>query len=211
VDVRVVAATNRDLRRQVREGGFREDLYYRLNVIPVHLPPLRNRRQDIPLLVNHFLEKYNRENGKNVSKISPQTLDQLLAYPWPGNVRELENCIERAVVMSPDDTLAAALLPEEILAGTEIVPDDDSRSPAGGEHDAEIRSVTVRAYETAQDIAALRQTLIRAVDETILRKALSERMPHRELAKRLGMSRTTLLKKIREYGIEQSNPPRRKH
>jgi Nif-specific regulatory protein len=201
VDVRLVAATNKDLRRQVREGGFREDLYYRLNVIPIHLPPLRNRRQDVPLLVNHFLEKYNRENAKNVSKISPETLDRLLAYPWPGNVRELENCIERAVVMSPDETLAAALLPEEILTGAENVPDDPLPSPAG-EHDAEVRSVTARAYETAEDLAALREALVRAVDETIIRKALSERLPHRELANRLGISRTTLSKKIRQYGIE---------
>ena len=132
VDVRVVAATNKDLVKETREGRFREDLYYRLNVIPIHLPPLRERREDVPLLVNHFLEKYNRENEKNLSRISPEALDRLLGYPWPGNVRELENCIERAVVMSPADALTAGLLPEDIVSYRPEVGRGPSKRIGGG-------------------------------------------------------------------------------
>jgi len=113
--VRVVTATSKDLREEVRKGRFREDLYYRLNVIPIRLPPLRERRADIPLLINHFLEKFNRENRKNVRKLSRKVLDIFLEYPWPGNVRELENCIERVVVMIDGDALSADFLPAEIL------------------------------------------------------------------------------------------------
>jgi Nif-specific regulatory protein len=200
VDVRVVVATNKDLRKEVREGRFREDLYYRLNVIPIHLPPLRNRRQDIPLLVNHFLEKYNREDNKNVTKISPEALDRLLEYPWPGNVRELENCIERAVVMSPGEAVTAGLLPEEVVSykPTPNHGDTDVLSC----NDAAVRMATERSCEGADDFAAVREKLIHAVEETIIRTALSRRTTHRELAEMLGMSRTTLRKKIRQYGIE---------
>jgi len=103
VDVRVIAATNLDLQEEVRKGTFREDLYYRLNVVTVYLPPLRNRRDDIPLLIDHFLDRYNRENNRNVHKISRELLNTLMRYPWPGNVRELENAIERAVVLAPGE------------------------------------------------------------------------------------------------------------
>jgi transcriptional regulator with GAF, ATPase, and Fis domain len=101
VDVRIVAASNRDLKVGIKEGWFREDLYYRLNVIPIHLPPLRERREDIPALVDHFLNVCNARNRTNVSRLTREVLDLLVSYDWPGNVRELENCIERVVVMSP--------------------------------------------------------------------------------------------------------------
>jgi two-component system response regulator HydG len=113
-DVRVVAATNRDLLAEVHAGRFREDLYYRLNVIAVTAPPLRARREDIPLLVDHFLLMYCAKNGKPKLSISRAALDVLLDYPWPGNVRELENVIERAVVLSRTDTLTGADLPDGI-------------------------------------------------------------------------------------------------
>src|SRR3954470_2162415 len=105
VDVRIIAATNVDLKKLVDEGRFREDLYYRLNVIAVELPPLRSRREDIPLLVHHFLERFSEENAKTVSGIAPEALRPLLDYGWPGNVRELENVIERAVVLAPRETV----------------------------------------------------------------------------------------------------------
>ncbi len=113
-DVRVVAATNRDLLAEVHAGRFREDLYYRLNVIAVTAPPLRARREDIPLLVDHFLLMYCAKNGKPKLSIARSALDVLLDYPWPGNVRELENVIERAVVLSRSDTLTGADLPDGI-------------------------------------------------------------------------------------------------
>jgi DNA-binding NtrC family response regulator len=114
VDVRIIAATNVDLRKMVDDGRFREDLYYRLHVITVQLPPLRERRDDIPLLVQHFLEKYGEENNKKSLEITPEALDLLLDYDWPGNVRELENVIERAVVLSTGPRLDVDLVPEHV-------------------------------------------------------------------------------------------------
>jgi transcriptional regulator with GAF, ATPase, and Fis domain len=101
VDVRVIAATNRDLRQMVADGRFQEDLYYRLNVIPIHMPPLRERRDDIPILVDHFMAKHAQRAGKRIDGVAPGVLDVLRAADWPGNVRELENTVERAVVLSP--------------------------------------------------------------------------------------------------------------
>jgi DNA-binding NtrC family response regulator len=115
VDVRVIAATNIDLHVLVREGKFREDLFYRLNVITVDLPPLRSRKEDVPLLVSRFLEKFSRENGKPSINISPEALRPLLDYGWPGNVRELENVIERAVVLCNGPTVGIELIPDHIV------------------------------------------------------------------------------------------------
>src|SRR6202051_292217 len=115
VDVRIIAATNVDLRHLVREGRFREDLFYRLNVITIELPPLRQRKQDIPLLVEFFLKKYAEENGRPAPRITPEALRHLMAYSWPGNVRELENVIERAVVLSSGPEISMDLLPESMM------------------------------------------------------------------------------------------------
>src|SRR5664279_1219409 len=111
VDVRIIAATNVDLRQAVREGRFREDLYYRLNVITVDLPPLRNRREDIPLLASHFLKRYSDENGLEARQLAPEAMRALVDYDWPGNVRELENVIERGVVLSANTSITSDLLP----------------------------------------------------------------------------------------------------
>jgi len=115
VDVRIIAATNIDLRQMVREGRFREDLFYRLNVITIELPPLRQRKEDIPLLVEFFLKRYAEENGRSVPRVAPEALRPLMAYSWPGNVRELENVIERAVVLSSGSEIAMDLLPDSML------------------------------------------------------------------------------------------------
>src|ERR687895_65093 len=114
VDVRIIAATNVDLRRMMDEGRFREDLYYRLHVITVQLPALRERRDDIPLLVQHFLEKYGEENNRKTLEITPEALDLLMDYDWPGNVRELENVIERAVVLTSGARIGADLIPDHV-------------------------------------------------------------------------------------------------
>ncbi len=105
VDVRILAATNRDLEKMIKEGSFREDLYYRLNVVGIFVPPLRDRKEDIPLLAWHFLKKYNQIHGKKVKNISPRVMERLLSYSWPGNVRELENVMERAVILSGREIL----------------------------------------------------------------------------------------------------------
>lgn len=115
VDVRIIAATNVDLRQLVKEGRFREDLFYRLNVISIDLPPLRSRREDIPLLVDYFLEKFSQENERSVRQISPEALRCLMDYTWPGNVRELENVMERAVVLSSGSVIGVDLLPDNIV------------------------------------------------------------------------------------------------
>lgn len=115
VDVRIIAATNTDLKQLVKKGDFREDLFYRINVINMVLPPLRERKEDIPLLVSHFLEKYSAENGKNIQKVLKPVMEMLMDYDWPGNVRELENFIERAVVLALGDEIGEDLLTEEII------------------------------------------------------------------------------------------------
>ncbi len=122
VDVRIIAATNVDLRQMVKEGRFREDLFYRLNVISLDLPPLRQRREDIPPLVQHFLQKYSEENELPRRRISTEALRPLVSYAWPGNVRELENTIERAVVLSSDTDIGIELLPDHVVGrGTSVL------------------------------------------------------------------------------------------
>src|SRR6202050_798515 len=115
VDVRVIAATNKDLEKEIAEGRFREDLFYRLNVIPIHLPPLRERRDDIPLLARHFLERYAKSMNKKIEGIEPEAMRRLEVYDWPGNVRELENTIERAVALETTKRVSLEGLPERII------------------------------------------------------------------------------------------------
>jgi len=120
VDVRIIAATHRNLRQMAAEGRFREDLLYRLEVIYLHIPPLRARKEEIPALVDHFIKKFNRNNKKQIRRITPRTMGVLLSYDWPGNVRELENCVERWAVMSDGDTL-------DITSLAQILPPSDGR------------------------------------------------------------------------------------
>lgn len=200
VNVRVVAATSKDLKEEIRKGKFREDLFYRLNVIPIHLPPLRERRDDIPLLVDCFMEKFNKLNVKNVSKISQKVLDLLIEYPWPGNVRELENCIERGIVMSPGNVLSADFLPEEILSYNHK---PTNKSNNINDNRADIRQAAIRFCDKITDLSQARETIHSVIEETIIRKALAQRMSKRKTAEKLNMSRMTLRKKMRDYGIEQ--------
>jgi DNA-binding NtrC family response regulator len=137
VDVRIIAATNVNLRRMVETGDFREDLFYRLNVILVQLPPLRDRMDDVPLLVQHFLDKFRTESGKPAMILTASALDRLLSYDWPGNVRELENVIERAVVLCPDREIGPDLIPDHVSAMPPLdVP--DVVIPAEGIHFREV-------------------------------------------------------------------------
>jgi transcriptional regulator with PAS, ATPase and Fis domain len=178
VDVRILAATNRDLKASVREGNFREDLYYRLNVLEVVIPPLRKRLEDLPLLVSHLLDKLARKNRKNVRSVSPAFLDVLMAYDWPGNVRELENVLERALILSRADTLGPESLPPQVGAAAE------ARATAAGDEPAH-GSVSLEDAE--------RQALVRA---------LEAHGGHRErTAEALGVSRRTLQYKLRKYGL----------
>jgi two-component system nitrogen regulation response regulator NtrX len=117
VDVRVIAATNKDLDEEIRKGRFRDDLYFRLNVIPFHVPPLRERPEDVPLLARHFMEVLSAEHGRRPRAIAPAVLGALSRLPWPGNVRELRNIIERLVIMTPDETIELQHLPASLLEG----------------------------------------------------------------------------------------------
>jgi DNA-binding NtrC family response regulator len=130
VDVRIIAATNVDLKQLVREGKFREDLFYRLNVISIDLPPLRQRKEDIPILVDHFLRKYSEENERPIRRVSTEALRALVSYSWPGNVRELENVIERAVVLSSGTEIDPDLLPDQIVERNPVFPVLEQRADA---------------------------------------------------------------------------------
>ena len=178
VDVRILAATNEDIKQLVHDGSFREDLYYRLNVINLTLPPLRGRDGDLPLLVAHFLERYNAENGKSVSMVLPEVLERLVAYGWPGNVRELENAIERAVVLCRGDEITPELLPRELFESVAL-PSQFSLPPGVGFYDA------VSSLERQLIESALKQT----------------GGVQKQAAKILGLKPTTLNEKIKRLGI----------
>jgi two-component system NtrC family response regulator len=145
VDVRLISATNRDLAEAVRAGAFREDLYYRLNVVSVQLPPLRSRREDIPALVAHFLARYSAENGEAVREVSREAMDLLMRHSYPGNVRELQNLVERAVVMARGELIAPADLPAE-LGGADAQDESGSLPQRVG---ALERAAIARALEQA--------------------------------------------------------------
>ena len=131
VDVRVIAATNRDLNESIRAGSFREDLFYRINVIPIALPALRQRREDIPLLVDHFITKYSKNMGVPLKRISADAMRALDKYGWPGNVRELENVVERMIALESSEVLTTKSLPEHVLLGSAI-PELTYELPADG-------------------------------------------------------------------------------
>jgi Nif-specific regulatory protein len=150
VNVRILAATSKNLEQAIKDGRFREDLYYRLNVFPIHLPPLRERRADIILLADHFVQKYNNAYGKNVKRISTAAINMMMAYHWPGNVRELENCVERAVLTTADDVIHGYTLPPSLQTSEQT---DTAILPAEG---ANLRAM-VDAYEREIIIDALKK------------------------------------------------------
>ncbi len=189
VDVRIIAATNVDLKEAVKNGQFREDLYFRLSVVPVELPPLRERREDILPLAQHFIRKYAAENGRNISEnIAPQVLSLLESYSYPGNVRELENAIERAIVITPDDTITADCLTPEIRdpeAARKIVAETEGLSS-----DIDI-SRGVSFYDE-----------VKRFEIDLIRRALEQTGGHQSRAARLlGLNATTLNSKIKSYHI----------
>ncbi len=182
VDVRVVAATNKGLAELVREGRFREDLYYRLNVVPIGLPPLRERREDIPLLVECFIRRYGSVAKKEVRRISASAMELLLSYPWPGNVRELENVIERAVLFCDGEALEEERLPQEIRSHREQICLKVPEAPLG-------------LKETVEKMS-------QELERGLIERALDGMGGNRSAAARLlGISRRALLYKMKAYGI----------
>jgi len=179
VDVRIIAATIKDLSRAVAEGKFREDLFYRLNVLPLLLPPLRRRKEDIPLLAEHFIQKYNSLHRLNIQGISENALARMLEYPWPGNVRELENAIERAMILTREPRIEADCLPSEVLG---------ERVPWKREIWGEELSIKKAS---------------RAMEAELIRRALKKTKGNRSQAARLlEISHPALLSKIKEYGVD---------
>ncbi|RKY96660.1 MAG: hypothetical protein DRQ06_00870 [Candidatus Hydrothermota bacterium] len=184
VDVRIIASTNADLEKMVAEGRFREDLYYRLNVVYIHLPPLRERKDDIPLLTNHFLKKYTSLYNLPPKKISDETMKILLEYSWPGNVRELENAIERAVILSEGDVIKPADLPEKIR---------DRFSVGGVSDQVSLSGLTLEELE--------RRYILQVLDETGWNK--------NRAAQILGIDPSTLYRKLQRYGLSKSGSVRK--
>ena len=178
VDVRVIAATNRELERLIEKGSFREDLYYRLNVVPIFIPPLRERREDIPILVQHFLGGFKREYAKEV-QVSPEVMDALVNYGWPGNVRELQNVIERMVILDTDGVLTQEELPSELREKT---PKPQAMTTKGGE--------------------PLNGESIWDIEKRLIEKTLQETgFVIKETARRLGMTPRQVSYRIQKYGI----------
>ncbi len=194
VDVRVIAATNKNLAQMVTEGKFREDLYFRLNVVQITLPPLRDRRDDLIPLVQYFLKDLARENSKPVKELSTEAMQAVLDYPWPGNVRELRAALERGVVMCNGSRITLRHLPESLRDGGVIVPGGAARvggDPAGGGNGA-VRSNT---FPEGGDLNLARMEL------EFIRRALKRTHGNRtEAAKLLGLSRRTLQRKLHELG-----------
>ena len=187
VDVRIVAATNRDLAEEIRAGRFREDLYYRLNVVSIMVPSLAERREDIPLLAQHFLHIHGERNRKDVKGFTPLAMDMLLRYDWPGNVRELENAVERAVVLLFGQYVSERELPQAVVESYRPPQEISAPLPDGGGGPDEPR--------TLEDVE--RDFIIRTVRECGDNKS--------EAAKRLGISRKTLHTKLKSYGLSSGN------
>jgi len=174
IDVRIIAATNQDLRKAISQKSFREDLYYRLNVVPIHLPPLRDRKEDIPLLVNHFLKRYNKKKEVPVTKVEPGTTKLLMSYDWPGNVRELENGIERALILEDGDTLLPRCFPWLVEQGQMRIPTGNGK------------------------IYGLEE-----LEKEHIERVLGETKGHKgKTANLLGIDRKTLYQKIKKYGLD---------
>lgn len=172
VDVRIIAATNKNLSKEVKEGNFREDLYYRISVFPITLPPLRDRKEDIPVLITHYIEKFNREMVKTINNVSPQAMQVLLDYFYPGNIRELRNIIEHAFICSRGNTILSEHLPKGMLSTDgqiDISPDGSSLNNVEKEWIAKVLEKSGGKYQ--------------------------------EAARRLGISRTTLWRKLKTYGL----------
>lgn len=184
VDVRIITATNKDLDTEVKSGRFRDDLFYRLNVVPIHLPPLRERKEDVESLIRYFLLQFNQKLKKNVSGLTPETLSALKSYAWPGNIRQLENVIERMVLMCDETILTVHDLPEEITGGIKI-QESIEEEPMG------MKQIVRRKTQM--------------LERELIEKALEETGGNvTRAAEKLGLSRKGLQLKMKELGVKRS-------
>jgi DNA-binding NtrC family response regulator len=205
VNVRIISATNRDLAQQVAEGGFREDLYYRLNVFPVEVPSLRGRKEDVPALVRHFINRFNAQEGKSIEDAAPETYALLSAFDWPGNVRQLENSVFRAVILCDGDHLK----PEDFPQISGLTPSMDAEVP-GNSETASGAYAALPGAEPGADLGPVdimdEQGHLRSLEniERDLIEFAIENYAGRmsEVARRLGVGRSTLYRKVREYDLD---------
>jgi Nif-specific regulatory protein len=201
VDVRLVTATNRDLQKEVAGGAFREDLFYRLNVVPIHLPPLRERREDIPLLVEHFIARFNERLKKQIDGVDQEGLARLMAHPWPGNIRELENVLERTILFCEGPTIHAAELPPEMQSVPVAVPPAAASVPnvtpplgtAMPSPPTEARASSLKELVRQETERVERELIVRALEETGGNVT--------QAARKLKISRKSLQNKMKEFGL----------
>ncbi|MEW5743570.1 MAG: sigma-54 dependent transcriptional regulator [Myxococcota bacterium] len=193
VDVRLIAATNRDLEKEIEAGRFRKDLYYRLNVVPIHLAPLRERSSDVPLLVRHFIEKYNKRLNKKIEGISDEALARLQSYPWPGNIRELENLMERVLLFADGPRIELKDLPEPVRGGVQ------TPTPVPGE------AVPQPGEKPLKDFLKEKQA---EIEKSFIVQALQKTDGNvTRAAKLLQISRKSLQTKMKEFGLRDESPP----
>ena len=200
IDVRIVSATNRDPAQQVKDGAFREDLFYRLNVFPIEAPSLRDRREDIPALVDHFIARFNAEEGRRIVGCAPETLAMLQAYDWPGNVRQLENAVFRAIVLADSPFLQPYDFPS-ISGVAAPLPDATPTPPAAAPSYADLPPLPEQPIRILDDRGHLRT--LEDIERDLIQHAIEVYAGHMsEIARRLGIGRSTLYRKVREQGLE---------
>lgn len=202
VDTRVIAASNRTLAEEVAAEKFREDLYWRLNVVPIVIPPLRKRRDDIPALVAHFLSYYSEKNDKYVVHIQREAMEVLQAYDWPGNVRELQNYAERAVVMAEGDELTLELIPEDV-----IHPQPRRSRDGAVDFPSLVKDVVQAGLATAGPSAEnVHERIVNHVEKEVIAQVMEAcGGTQTKAATRLGINRNTLHKKLKDYGLESED------
>ncbi len=203
VDARVVAATNRDLKKEVADGRFREDLYFRLQVIPIEVPPLRARKADIPLLLRHFVERFSREIGRAPARIHPEAERLFVEYAWPGNVRELRNVIERIVLLESEDEILPAHLPAEIVRPPQVAAAGGAGGSAGAGASSAPVADTADVWFAPGKILPLSDVEMRAIQHALA----CERGNKTRAAQLLGISRQTLRTKLKEHGVDEGADP----
>lgn len=204
VDVRVVAATNRDLKTAIDQGSFREDLYYRLNVVHLHLPPLRERNTDIPLLMEHFLERFNERLKKHVKTVSPEALAFIMAHPWRGNIRELENVIERCVLFCDGDTVAVSDLPGEVREPDGVRSERASTPPPPMALSSSAPPPAIGTDSSSGLKEAIREATMRLERELIVRALEQTNGNVTHTARLLKISRKSLQMKMKEFGLREA-------
>ncbi|MEM9409567.1 MAG: sigma-54 dependent transcriptional regulator [Planctomycetota bacterium] len=202
VDTRVVAASNRDLSKEITEGRFREDLFWRLNVLPIHLPPLRRRPEDIPLLVQHFLKIYSDANQRNVNEVDTEAMQAMSTYSWPGNVRELQNYIERSVVLCDGDTLVPDLLPRCVMGDS---PKTDAAVFRGADDESLIQEIVYNGIrKSGKPPSQLMKQILMPVEKELMSQVLTMcNWNQSNASDLLGINRNTLLKKMKECGLKR--------